>query len=1039
MNAKAQQKCSSLLRDGQSQQQRRLPALDPKSAPVDGRDLQQWLDFAAGYARLLNYINPQSNKVDGNWSLFFDALPPELASQLAFDIDLDAVEQSFAERGDLPPHLGLLISFLRLCRHARAELNGITGRHLDHFYREVLRLESAPPVPDRVHLLFELKKKVAELMLPKGTLVSAGKDAAKKDIQFELANDLSVFPVTIDSLRSVFVAVADNRSIRLAPIANSADGLGAEFEPDQGQWSPFGTSALPQAQIGFAFAAPVLALAEGVRTISVEMALSGFPAGVDVDSAGQNAFQVYLSGVEGWIGPKSASLQTVDGKAGRYQVVVSLSADEAAVVNYAAELHGHSFDTDAPLLQLLLNQQKSGFGYAELQNVKVGEVEIRVTVEGVSGLQLESDFGSLDPAKPFLPFGPQGKQGATFYVGSAEAFNKQLESFTLKLKWLNAPFNFSSIYNASADGYSVSNNSHFKAKLTAKIAGQETSSTVNLFDADNAAAEHPITIPDDGSSLASGMGSKASLQQARVISLQQTRWAIRQVQTLQLLSPIHWFYPLLLTRQVAAPRLRDGFVSLRLSTDFLHSRYAEVYTKRVVAAAGGTLSLPNEPYTPTLESLSLSYTATSGRVDLAATDASAISAGQLGFFQIAPFGQRRDHSHLRSQLAFLPAKTVSLLPEYPHEGEFYLGLSGVEPGRNLALLFQVAEGSGDPDLDKPQVEWSVLSDNHWRELKTDELLSDGTNGLLTSGVIRFKLPEEATARNTLLPAGHYWLRAAVSENSAAISRLIAVQPNAVQAVFVDRGNDPQRLRQPLPAGSIKKLLVPNAGIKTLSQPYASFGGKMAEDDEAFRVRVSERLRHKQRPVSSWDVERLVLQNFPELYKIKCLPHSAPDSCEAPGHLSLIVIPSLQNRNAVDPLRPRADLDTLDRVKTFVTKLAGPTVSVHTANPFYQSIRVAFKVQFQQQLDFGFYQQLLNDEIVRFLSPWAFDGGSEIAFGGRLHKTVILNRIEQLDYVDYLTEFKLFQGDDVTNDLGAAQASDPRAILVSAPEHDIRKL
>ena len=35
------------LGDGQSQQQRLLPALDPSSAPVDGRDLQQWLDFAA--------------------------------------------------------------------------------------------------------------------------------------------------------------------------------------------------------------------------------------------------------------------------------------------------------------------------------------------------------------------------------------------------------------------------------------------------------------------------------------------------------------------------------------------------------------------------------------------------------------------------------------------------------------------------------------------------------------------------------------------------------------------------------------------------------------------------------------------------------------------------------------------------------------------------------------------------------------------------------------------------------------------------------
>jgi len=74
------QKCfGTLLRDGQSQRQRLLPALDPGSAPVDDRDLQQWLDFSAGFAGKLNYINPQTNKIDGNWSAFFEQLPADLA------------------------------------------------------------------------------------------------------------------------------------------------------------------------------------------------------------------------------------------------------------------------------------------------------------------------------------------------------------------------------------------------------------------------------------------------------------------------------------------------------------------------------------------------------------------------------------------------------------------------------------------------------------------------------------------------------------------------------------------------------------------------------------------------------------------------------------------------------------------------------------------------------------------------------------------------------------------------------------------------
>lgn len=1042
MSGAEQQKClGNLLRVGQSQRQRLLPALDPASAPVDERDLQQWLDFSVNYASLLNYFNPQSNQLDGNWSSFFAGLPTDIARQLAFDIDLDAVEESFAARGDLPPHLGLLISFLRLCRHARTELNGITGRHLEHFYREVLRLQSRPFQPDRVHLLFALKKQAKEQLLAKGSKVSAGKDATKKELVYTLANDLGVFPVSIDSLRSVFVDSANQGAIHLAPISNSADGLGTELGENTPHWSAFGSAALPQAQIGFAFAAPVLLMQEGRRTIRVEMVLSGLPEGLDL-AAGRVSFQTYLSGAKGWIGPQSVALLPVAAKPGRYQVEIVLSATVDAVVNYRRDLHGHSFDSSAPVLQLLLEPQsdrQDEVGYAALQQVKIGEVEIQVTVEGITTLQLENDFGNLDPAKPFMPFGPQAKQGATFYIGHAEALHKRLECFSLKLQWQNAPLSFASHY--AETGYQVYSNSAFTAKLTGLLDGQSTESSVKLFDAADATRPHTISVPDTGGSLSRAQLKVLPLQQAKRLSLQKNRWASKRVQMAQLISPLHWYYPLLQGRTVSASRLRDGYLSLRLSQSFLHQEYLELYTKRVVAAAGSGAEpeLPNAPYTPLLETLTLSYTATSGKVDLAAEDDADLLRDELSFFQIAAFGQRRDHSYLRRQLPFLPAKAVSLLPEYPHEGEFYLGFSGIDPGRNLSLLFQVADGSGDPALAKSQLDWSILSDNHWRPLSADELLSDASNGLLTSGVISFKLPEEATSNNSLLPAGHYWLRGAVTQNSRALCRLVDVQPNAVLAIFQDGDNDPDRLRQPLPAKSISKLVNPLATIKSVAQPYASFGGRMAEDDSAFRVRVSERLRHKGRAVSAWDYERLVLEEFPEIYLAKCLTHTAPDSCQAPGHLTLVVVPDQQNRNAVDPLQPRADLDTLERIQRYLQQLVGPTVKVHTANPHYQPIKVAFKVRFRQELDFGFYRKLLNDAIIRYLSPWAFAAEGDIQFGGKLHKTVILQQIEQLDYVDYLTEFKLFFGAAVSKDLAQVQATDPQAILVSAAEHDIRKV
>ncbi len=705
------------------------------------------------------------------------------------------------------------------------------------------------------------------------------------------------------------------------------------------------------------------------------------------------------------------------------------------MANYDPTLHGHGFDTRQPLLQLLFNEQKADLTAADLAEVKLSAAEIRVIVSGIETLQLDSDFGPLDAKKPFLPFGPQPVRGAQFHVGYPEAFGKQLESFSLQIQWQDAPVSFSSIYNKTA--YTVSSNADFTAKLRARLAGQgEKSYEVELFET-NASSERTIAVPPPTHPWTVASLKPGKVQRALSLKGQKSGWALRQVQVMPLLTPLHWYYPALLRGSVAAPQLRNGGVTLRLVNDFKHKQYPELYTAAVLVAAGGAaLDLPNEPYSPVIETLRLSYTATSGRLDFSDSAGHSAPGEQLAFFQVDPFGQRRDHPFLRRQLPFVSRPSVPLFAEHEHEGEFFIGISGVPAGRNLSLLLQVAEGSGDPDLLRPPVEWSLLADNHWRPLTAEELLADGSDGLVKSGVLRLALPPDASDRNTLLPAGSYWLRAAVKEHSAALCRLLAVAPNAVLARFADAGNDPQRLRQPLAAGRLAKLAVPVPGIQKVSQPYASFGGQMEEDESAFRVRVSERLRHKQRAVTPWDVERLVLQQFPRLYKVRCLSHTAPDSCEAPGHLTLVVIPDLRNRNAVDPLQPRADLATLEAVRRFLAAHCGPRVQVHVENPRYRPVLLDFKVRFQPGLDFGHYRKELERELVAFLSPWAFDAGAGIHFGGRIHKTVIIHFLEQRNYVDYLTDVRLFLDGDLRTDLPAAQVDTPRGILVSAPGHRI---
>jgi hypothetical protein len=72
--------------------------------------------------------------------------------------------------------------------------------------------------------------------------------------------------------------------------------------------------------------------------------------------------------------------------------------------------------------------------------------------------------------------------------------------------------------------------------------------------------------------------------------------------------------------------------------------------------------------------------------------------------------------------------------------------------------------------------------------------------------------------------------------------------------------------------------------------------------------------------------------------------------------------------------------------------------------------------------------------VKFLSPWAFEEGMDIAFGGRIHKSSLIDFVEERAYVDYVTAFRMYHtgGDGKkSGDLDEASASLPLSILVSA--------
>ena len=125
---------------------------------------------------------------------------------------------------------------------------------------------------------------------------------------------------------------------------------------------------------------------------------------------------------------------------------------------------------------------------------------------------------------------------------------------------------------------------------------------------------------------------------------------------------------------------------------------------------------------------------------------------------------------------------------------------------------------------------------------------------------------------------------------------------------------------------------------------------------------------------------------------------------APGHVLLIPIANLKNRNAANPLQPKTSRRTLIAIQEYLKTRTSPFVHVHAKNPVYEQIIVSFKVKFYSGIDKGYYTKKLNDEIVHFLTPWAFDENAEVKFNQKIYASSIINFIEERTYVDFITDF-----------------------------------
>lgn len=922
----------------------------------------------------------------------------------------DLLKQEYA------PHLALYIAFLHLYEHLQKKINLTTKSHLDLYYKRILGLQPKYALPDNVHIIFEKDAVVTQVLLKAGEEVVAQSPGQQIPNFFSLNESLLVTGAQIAELKTLYLAEhnqikTESGTIKEIQVYNGSYpcSTAAQFLKNKlpvQTWPVLGEDqeglseadrSMQIANIGLMLASPMLYQTEGRRTITFHLYINDvsftnlmayFANYAKVTGKEQaavsyqllsDAFVIDYTDTLGWIGvPKYAA--NIHESEKRLEIEVPINKAGQVIDVYKPEIHGGDFTTTWPLFRFLLKSSAANNAFTFLRNIKINRISIAADVKGSRAVKLQNNVGPLNASSPSQIFGPLPSIGSYIDIKNSNIFNRYTKGFCIRLDWADLPKEpggWETYYKAYNNNI---NNRSFRINISTLTDGkavpkEEQQQEFSLFETDD-----------------SGMEVLRNTTQLKNVDLKRLDFVKK---------------PLLDKEDTIQDKnFAEGAVRLELISPkdgFGQRIYPIIFPEIVLhnAKKSKKLPLPNPPYIPLIRSLTVDYSLEHSET-LGAGNAKNTEDVNLKVFHIYPFGTTEVYPGKRNS-------PYSLIPDFDQGNNLYIGLTGIKQGQILSLLFQLEENNFTNLAKKTEpVVWSYLNNNDWIYLTEKDVLVDNTNNFINTGIIKIKLPDDLKRGNEVLSSNLFWIRASAKENATIKSKIIGIYTQAVLATRIVT-NNPDATH--IPPGAIKTLKNKMAGIQSVMQPFQSFGGKKAETDEQFYIRVSERLRHNQKLLTNRDIEQGILDRFPEILLVKCI--SPQEYTEAyiekyRPNPRVVLIPREQVNGLFLSDEPKVNLSIRYQVKKFLEKSVSSFVKIDVENTVYERIKVVCTIKFNSDglTDTGMYMRKFTDDIKRYLCPWLYDGASVFKIGTSIYIGEMLNFLKKLPYVKYITGFSL---------------------------------